>query len=163
MKCIRVPLVLLLWSIFTTASHAQSTAVDTAALLAPAHRFLDSFNAHADTVPTGIFTDDAVTLDVIPPYVWAGPQAVRRWYTDLLGRTSRTSHANDLVRLDQHLQIGSPGSIQVVGDVARFVLPAVATYVDQGKRQRQIARWVIAERRQNNQWRISVSSFDVTG
>jgi SnoaL-like domain len=140
-----------------------STPVDTAALLKPVNRFLVAFNAHADTVPKGVFTSDAVAIDVISPFVWSGPGAIGRWYTDLLGRTPGAPGANDLARLDQHLEIGSPQSVQVAGDYAMFALRAVATYLDHGTRQRQVARWFFTERRVGGEWRISAHVFDVTG
>jgi hypothetical protein len=140
-----------------------SPPVDTAALLTPVTRFLVAFNAHADTVPNGVFTNDAVAIDVIAPFVWTGPGAIRRWYTDLMGRTPASPRANDLITLDQHLEIGSPESVQVSGDYAMFVVRAVATYLDHGTRQRQVARWFFTERRVGGAWRISADVFDVTG
>lgn len=139
------------------------TPIDTAALLTPVNRLLTAFNAHVDTVPDGVFTDDAVVVDVIPPFAWAGPGAVGRWYSALLGRTPALPRANDLAALDQHLAIGSLESAQVAGDHAMFIVRAVATYLDRGTRQRQVARWFLTERRLKGEWRISAHVFDVTG
>jgi SnoaL-like domain len=154
---------LLVASLCATPLAGQVSPVDTAALLKPVNRLLTAFNAHVDTVPHGIFTDDAVVVDVISPFVWAGAGAVGRWYADLLGRTAASPRANDLIALDQHLEIGSPESVQVAGDHAMFVVRAVATYLDHGTRQRQVARWVLTERRLEGEWRIAAHVFDVTG
>jgi hypothetical protein len=138
------------------------TPVDTVALLTPVHRFLVAFNAHVDSVPRGVFTEDAVAIDVISPFVWAGPGAIGRYYAALLGRTPSSPRANDLIAMDQHLSIGSLESVQVVGDDATFFVRAVATYIDRGTRQQQIARWHFTERRIQGEWRISAHVFDVT-
>jgi hypothetical protein len=140
-----------------------STPADTGALLQPLNRLLTAFNAHADLVPKGIFTDDATVVDVISPFVWTGPGAVARWYDALLGRSPASPRANDLVTLDQHLTIGPLESVQIADDYAMFVVPAVATYLDHGARQRQVARWFLTERRVAGEWRISAHVFDVTG
>jgi hypothetical protein len=158
-----VPVAVFVGSLCATLVRGQApTPVDTVALLTPVHRFLVAFTAHVDTVPRGVFTDDAVAIDMVSPFVWAGPGAIGRYYAVLLGRKPSSPHANDLIAMDQHLSIGSPESVQVVGNSATFFVRAVATYIDHGTRQQQIARWHFTERRIQGAWRISAHVFDVT-
>jgi len=155
-----IRLVLALLALPLTASRAaaatsDTTAIDTAAVLAPTRAFVRALNHYVDSMPAGVFTDDVAILDDFAPYSWTGAHAVADWYAGLLGRTPEERATTGTRAIHGHVTVGAPHYLRVSGDSAYFVLSATYTWMDGTTPVRQRGAWTFAERRVSGHWLIA--------
>jgi hypothetical protein len=133
---------------------ADISAADKAALMAPVTKFTAALNASQPDLPSGLFTPDAIVIDAFGPYRWIGPSSgIVQWYADLMGATPE-DHAK-IVAQKLHLVIKAPQYARITGDDAYLIVPGTFTFNDETGPHKQVARWVITEKKVNGNWLIS--------
>ncbi len=133
---------------------ADISAADKAALMAPVTKLTAALNASQPDLPSGLFTSDAIVIDAFGPYRWVGPSSgIVQWYADLMGATPE-DHAK-VVAQKLHLVIKAPQYARITGDDAYLIVPGTFTFNDETGAHKQVARWVITEKKVNGSWLIS--------
>jgi hypothetical protein len=143
------------------AADPPLSAADKAALMAPVTKFTAALNASQPDLPAGLFTPDAIVVDAFGPYRWAGAgSGIAQWYADLMGATPE-DHAK-IVAQKLHLVIKAPQYARITGDDAYLIVPGTFTFNDETGAHKQVARWVITEKKVNGAWLISAHVWGLT-
>jgi ketosteroid isomerase-like protein len=124
--------------------------VTTADPLAVVAQYINGFNQGDVEQMAAAFADSAAILDGMPPHLWQGEDAARRWYRDVLVEGELHGATGYFVTL------GSPVHNDLAGDSAYVVVPATMTFSVKGDRVTQTgAFFTVALRRQTDGWRIA--------
>ena len=127
-----------------------SAATPEAELLAPIHKFVDSFNkgdsaaAEAAHVSTGV-----IIIDEVPPYLWQGPGAFKAWAKDL------DTHDKNAGMTDQQVTLGTVSLTESTGDNAYVAIAAVYSYKQKGVTMNEPAHMTFALRKATDGWKIA--------
>ena len=126
---------------------AASAKTDVVAVV---HQFFD--NLDPKKVETALAACDSPVsiLDEFPPHIWHGPTACADWWKALLAYDEKSGIT------DGDAKLGPPWTVDVSGDRAYFVGPAVYTFKQHGKPvQEPHAVFTVALRRTDAGWRIT--------
>ncbi|MBV8245000.1 MAG: hypothetical protein JOZ38_03680 [Candidatus Eremiobacteraeota bacterium] len=134
---------------------------DLTALMKPVAAFAAAFNRVQTAYPTDAFADSMVVLDQFGPFVWDGTGGAHDWWSRLVGRTPE-EHARLLVNPDK-VVFGNAQFVNVSRDGTRayFNVPSTLTYTLNGKAIVQRARYVFAEQKFDDGWKIVASAWAV--
>jgi hypothetical protein len=91
----------------------------------------------------------AVVIDDFAPHVWQGAGACAKWQMALGAMMKQNGMSGAKVSL------GKPTSLQVNGDDAYGVYPAVFSYVQKGKAQSEKGAWTFAMKKTSGAWRLT--------
>jgi hypothetical protein len=91
----------------------------------------------------------ASIIDEIPPHSWQGPQGCANWWTDF------TEFARRNRLTDTGVMLETPLHVVIEARSAYLVIPAVYTFRQSGKAQRETGTFTVAERRTVQGWMIS--------
>ena len=122
------------------AAPASAQTADQA-LMAPIHKFIDSFNKGdgAAAAATHAAGADLTIIDEVPPHLWRGPKAFQSWSADLENDAKKQGITEPKVTL------GAPTRIDKSGDQAYVVVvrrrqTALRRDVDSGHYARSTSR-----------------------
>jgi ketosteroid isomerase-like protein len=125
-------------------------ASDKTDVTATVHQFFD--NAGPDNLQKALAACDSPVsiLDEFPPHVWHGPTACADWFKGLVAYNEKNGIT------DQVATLGAPWTVDVTGDRAYFVAPAVYTFKQHGKPVKEArAVFTVGLRRTDAGWRIT--------
>jgi ketosteroid isomerase-like protein len=130
----------LVWVLLGAAASAQTPD---AQLMAPIQKFIDSFNKgdSAAAAATHAAGADLTIIDEVPPYVWRGPKAFQAWSADLDGDAKKRGITDPVVT------ISAATRVEMNGDQAYVVVPAVYTFKERGVAMREAAQMTVALRK----------------
>ena len=95
-------------------------------------------------------TAHTVILDDVAPYYWAGKNAFEDWQADL----AKASAARGM--REEDAQLGAPTRVEVSGDHAYAVLPAIHTFTVKGRKMREKAQLTfILAKDAGSAWKIT--------
>ena len=144
-----------------TCLHAVAATADgpTPAMLAPAQRWIDAFNAAKTPLPEDDFTGDVVITDQFPPYVWSGTAGMRAW-SEAIGKSLKNTRVEN-----EHVVVQAPYSFMIdkAGEHASYVLPATLTYEIDGKPYTDKALWLfVVVKDSAGNWKIAADTWTKT-
>jgi ketosteroid isomerase-like protein len=125
-------------------------ASDKTDVTATVHQFFD--NAGPDNLQKALAACDSPVsiLDEFPPHVWHGATACADWFKGLVAYNEKSGIT------DQVATLGAPWTVDVTGDRAYFVAPAVYTFNQHGKPVKEAhAVFTVGLRRTDAGWRIT--------
>jgi ketosteroid isomerase-like protein len=132
-------------------SHPQPAfASEKTDLVATVHQFFD--NVDEKTLPKALAVCDSPVsiLDEFPPHVWHGPTACADWFKGLVDYNQKSGITDGVATL------GAPWTVDVTGDRAYVVLPAVYTFKQHEKPVNEAhAVFTVALRKTGAGWRIT--------
>ncbi len=105
--------------------------------------------AAGDAKSSALCTSPAVVIDDFAPHVWQGPNACADWQAGLNAMIKKAGMT------DAKVSIGPAKHLQVTGDVAYAVYPAVFSFKMKGKPQKEPGVWAFALKKSAAGWRIS--------
>ena len=127
---------------------AQSAlAADTAGMMKTINGFIDA--SLAGKPLAGLVTASPSMIDEVPPYHWSGPGAAKAWMADV-GAWARTNGVTEL-----GVRLGAPTRVEQTGSHGYVVTPAVVTYNQKGKAEREEGAMVFALDRRRSGWRVA--------
>jgi ketosteroid isomerase-like protein len=121
--------------------------------LATVHQFIDSINKGDAKAAGALQADDSAIIDEFPPHQWHGPGAFAAWLGDFAKDAAAKGES------DQHLALGRPTRVDLDGDTAYVVAPAVYTYKQHGKPMVEPAQMTLALRKGASGWSIAAWAF----
>ena len=126
---------------------AQATPQDDAT--APIGAFVAAFDK-GDMKGAAAQLDDGVTIiDEVAPYSWTGPKALGGWANDLLSGDAKAGVSGESVSI-------SPASrVEIDGDNAYAVVPAVYSFKDHGAPMSESAQMTFALHKGAGGWKIA--------
>jgi ketosteroid isomerase-like protein len=119
-------------------------------VLAPIHKFIDSFNKGdaAAAASTHAATADLAIVDEVAPFMWQGPKAFDTWASSLDAEGKR------LGLTDQSVELGAPVRIEQNGDAAYVVMPSTYRFKQKGKPMIEKARMTFVVKKDASGWLI---------
>jgi len=137
----------------TCLSMAGTTAVaqsPDAAVMAPITTFMAAFNKGdmAGAAATHAAEADLVIVDEVAPYVWHGPQAFQNWAAALGAADAKAGNT------DQKVVIAKATRVEMAGDAAYVVVPAVYTFKEKGVAMRESAQMTFTLKKAASGWLI---------
>lgn len=119
-------------------------------VMAPIQKFMDAFNKGdiAGAAATHAAEADLVILDEPPPFLWRGPKAFQTWAGDLDADAKKHGIS------DQAVTIKAPTRVEVEGDGAYVIVPAVYSFKEKGVPMRATAQMTFALKKGASGWLI---------
>lgn len=134
----------------TFCSIGAAAAMPDAALRAPIHQFIDSFNnGDSEAAAAAHATGGVQIVDEFPPYHWQGEDAFKTWANDFDSDATKNGISNPWVTL------GDTVRQEVDGNNAYVIVDAVYTFKQKGAAMREAAQMTFALRKQDDGWRIA--------
>jgi hypothetical protein len=131
-------------------SIGAAAAMPDAALRAPIHQFIDSFNnGDSETAAAAYVTGPVQIVDEFPPYHWQGDDAFETWAKDFDSDATKNGITNVWVTL------GNTVRQELDGDNAYVIVDAVYTFKLKDAAMREAAQMTFALRKQDDAWRIA--------
>jgi ketosteroid isomerase-like protein len=94
--------------------------------------------------------DPMQILDGMSPHVWQGPTAAEDWWSAVLAEASQVGASG------YHITLAEPRHVDVPGDYAYVVVPAIMTFDVTGRKVTQTnALFTVALRKADAAWRLS--------
>lgn len=125
-------------------------ASDKTDVTATVHQFFD--NAVPDHLQKALAACDSPVsiLDEFPPHIWHGPTACADWFKGLVAYNEKSGITVGGATL------GAPWTVDISGDRAYFVAPAVYDFKQHGKPVKEAhAVFTVALRKTDAGWRIT--------
>ena len=135
---------------FVVGAAANASAADPQ-LMAPIHKFIDSFNKGdvAGAAATHSATADLAIVDEVAPYLWTGPKAFQDWGAALDAQIKKEGLTDPGVTLG-----ASPTREESDGQNAYVVVPAVYSFKQNGKPMSEKARMAFVLKKDASGWLI---------
>jgi ketosteroid isomerase-like protein len=120
-------------------------------LMAPIHKFIDSFNKGdtAGAAATHSATADLAIVDEVPPHLWSGPNAFQAWGADLAADMKKNGLTDASVTLG-----AAPTREESDGQNAYVVVPAAFSFKQNGKAMREKAQMTFVLKKDASGWLI---------
>ena len=138
------------FAVVVSVNPKSAFATEKTDVTAAVHQFFD--NLDEKNLPKALAACDSPVsiLDEFPPHVWHGPTACADWFKGLAAYDQQTGITDPVATL------GAPWTVDVTGDHAYFVAPAVYTYKQHGKPVKEArAVFTVALRHTDAGWRIT--------
>ena len=121
-----------------------------AQLMAPIHKFIDSFNKGdvAGAAATHSATADLTIVDEVPPHLWNGAKAFQSWAADLDADAKKNGMTEPAVTL------GAATREESDGQNAYVVVPAVFSFKQNGKAMTEKAQMTFVLKKDASGWLI---------
>jgi ketosteroid isomerase-like protein len=128
---------------------AGASAAD-AQLMAPIHKFIDSFNKGdaAGAAATHSATADLTIVDEVPPHLWNGAKAFQSWAADLDADAKKNGMTEPAVKL------GAAARQESDGQNAYVVVPAIFSFKQNGKAMSEKAQMTFVLKKDASGWLI---------
>jgi ketosteroid isomerase-like protein len=131
-------------------SPKAALATDKTDVVATVHKFFDNLDPKRLDTALAACDSPVSILDEFPPHIWHGPTACADWWQGLLAYDEKSGIT------DGNAKLGTPWAIEVTGDRAYFVAPAIYTFKQHGKPMEEAhAVFTAALRRTDAGWRIT--------
>jgi ketosteroid isomerase-like protein len=119
-------------------------------VIAPIQKFMDAFNKGdiAGAAATHTAGPDLVILDEVPPFLWRGPKAFHTWAGDLDADSKRKGIT------DQQVTISAPTRVEMEGDGAYVIVPAVYAFKEKGVAMRASSQMTFFLKKEASGWLI---------
>jgi hypothetical protein len=130
-----------------TPAFAQSPD---AAVMVPITTFIAAFNKGdmAGAAATHAADADLVIVDEVAPYAWHGLQAFHDWAASLAADDAKAGNT------DQKVVIAAARRIEMAGDAAYVIVPAVYTFKAKGVAMREPAQMTFTLKKGPSGWLI---------
>jgi ketosteroid isomerase-like protein len=126
---------------------AQATPQDDAT--APIGAFVAAFDKGDLKTAAAQLSDSPTIIDEVAPYSWTGPKALGGWAHDLLAGDAKAGINGESVSI-------SPASrVEIDGDSAYAVVPAVYAFKDHGAPMSETAQMTFALQKSAGGWKIA--------
>jgi hypothetical protein len=130
------------------AFSAQSAlAADTAGMMKTINGFIEA--SLSGKPVEGFVSASPNIVDEVPPYRWSGAGSAKVWLADV-DRWAKANGATDLAA-----KLSAPRRVEQAGSHGYVVTPAVFSYKQKGKAEREEAAMVFALERGKSGWRIT--------
>jgi hypothetical protein len=118
-------------------------------VMAPIQKFIDSFNKGdmAGAASTHAAADLTI-IDEVPPFLWRGPEALKRWSADLDADAKKRGITEPLVTIKGATRTESNG------DSVYVVVPAVYSFKERGVSMREPAQMTFVLKKGTAGWLI---------
>jgi ketosteroid isomerase-like protein len=121
-----------------------AVAAEKADVVATVHQFFDNLDEKTMQKALAACDSPVSILDEFPPHVWHGPTGCADWFKGLAAYNEKSGITDGVATLD------------ITGDRAYFVAPAVYTFKQQGKPVKEArAVFTVGLRRTDAGWRIT--------
>jgi ketosteroid isomerase-like protein len=130
---------------FTTTALA---ATPNAEVMAPINQFCDGLNKGDVKSAVAACADDMCIIDDIAPHEWHGAGACSKWLAEF------DADAKKHGITDTRVTLKKPLHVDVTGERAYVVIPALYTYKQNGKRVKEKGQLTIALQKTDSGWRI---------
>jgi ketosteroid isomerase-like protein len=140
----------ILLAVVVSINPRSALADEKADVTATVHQFFD--NLDEKNLPKALAACDSPVsiLDEFSPHVWHGPTACADWFKGLVVYDQQSGITDGVATL------GAPWTLDVTGDRAYFVAPAVYTFKQHGKPVKEAhAVFTVALRKTDAGWRIT--------
>ena len=119
-------------------------------ITAPINKFIEAFNKGdmAGAAATHASEADLAIIDEVPPFLWRGAQALKAWAADL----ERDAKAQGIT--DPKVAVAAATRVEVNGDAAYVVVPAVYTFKQAGVAMRETAQMTFTLKKAAAGWLI---------
>jgi hypothetical protein len=118
-----------------------------AEMMAVVERLAQCMAAGVKDSPKGIFADAGATIvENFPPYIFAGPDAVARWTTEM------RAHLDGIT--DLHHRFDEVHDFSRTGEEAYFALRTRWIGVNRGKPFEETGGWAFVLTRRSGEWRV---------
>jgi len=146
MRVVRPLLPLLALMALLSGPARASDATDAIATL---HQFSDGLNKGDMKSALAACADETSIVDDVPPHEWHGAGACARWAADLDAASKKNGISDEFVSL------GKPRHVDITGDRAYLVVPAMLRFKLNGKPMQHPAFWTLAMHKEPAGWRIT--------
>ena len=134
----------------SSGAHAAAPGAD---VMAPINQFADGLDKGDMKMAAAPYAAESSIIDEFPPHLWMGANAFQAWLTDF-GADAKAHGSSD-----PKLTLGKPTRLDVNGDHAYVVLPAVFSYKDHGRPMAEQAQMTFALQGVPGAWKISGWAF----
>lgn len=117
-------------------------------VVAPIKKFIDAFNKGDMAGAAAAHASDVVIVDEVPPYLWRGAQALQTWAAALEADSKKNGMSEEKVTL------GAATRVEVNGNDAYVVTPAVFTFKQKGAAMRESAQMTFVLKKEAAGWLI---------
>lgn len=125
-------------------------ASDKTDVVAAVHRFFDNLDEKKLQTALAACDSPVSIVDEFPPHEWHGPTACADWWKGFVAYNEKSGITDGVATL------GTAWTVDVTGDRAYFVAPAVYTYQQHAKPVKEAhAVFTVALRRTDAGWRIT--------
>jgi len=140
----------IVFAVVISISPKSVFASDKTDVTATVHQFFDNLDEKDLSKALAACDSPVSILDEFPPHVWHGPTACSDWFKGLVAYDQQTEITDGVATL------GVPWTLDVTGDRAYFVAPAVYTFKQHGKPVKEAhAVFTVALRKTDAGWRIT--------
>ena len=120
--------------------------------------YVDAFNEGDGKAMAAACADPMQILDGMSPHVWQGPTAAEDWWSEVLAEAEHVGASG------YHIALAGPRHVDVTGDYAYVVVPAIMTFDLKGRKVTQTnALFTVALRKADAAWRLSAWAWDQGG
>ena len=133
---------LLLFSIPTNAT-PESDITDTV------QKWFDAFNKGDAKTVVSSCTKDATVLDDFAPYVWQGPNACSKWYSDFRSFVTKSNI------IEPSIALGKAQHVDITGDIAYVVIPTTFEFKKDGKPVHETGIIILKMHKSATAWQIA--------
>jgi SnoaL-like domain len=119
-------------------------------VMAPIQKFIDTFNKGdmAGAASTHAAEADLTIIDEVPPFLWRGPQAFKRWSADLDADAKKRGITEPSVTIKAATRTESNG------DSVYVVVPVVYSFKERGVSMREPAQMTFVLKKGPTGWLI---------
>jgi len=138
------------FTLWQTASFAQTSAAARAEVLVPVHKFVDGFNKGDTKAAVSACADHTSIIDEFPPHEWHGAGACAKWMSDYDADAKKNGITDGIVTL------GKPSHVDINADHAYVVIPSNYAYKKGGTPVEEVgSMFTFALHKGPNGWRIT--------
>lgn len=117
-------------------------------------KFIDSFNKGDIKAARATHTENGVVIiDEVAPYIWQGNDSFKTWLDDL------GKHDKARGNTDASLKLSAPTRVEVEGDRAYVVAPALYAFKQKGVAMKEAGQMTFALRKGGAGWKINGWAF----
>jgi ketosteroid isomerase-like protein len=140
-------LISLAMTVLMTATLAASEKDD---VMAAVNNFVTAFNKSDSKAAIAACADDMAIIDEFPPYEWHGAGTCSKWLADYDADTKKNGMTEGVVT------IGKPRHLDVAGDRAYVVVPAIFSFKEHGKPVKEKnATWTLTLQKTDGGWKFT--------
>ena len=120
------------------------------ALIAPIHKFIDSFDKGdmAGAAAAHAIGPDLTIMDEVAPFVWRGPDAFQAWSTALGNEVKKQG------LVDPKMTLSAATRVEKDGDAAYVVVPGVYSFKQGTKAMREPGHMTFVLKKNGADWLI---------
>ena len=120
-----------------------------AAVEAPIHQFIDSFNKGDSAGAAAQFTPSVAIIDEVAPHIWTGAKGFASWAADLMKEAQAKDQSENAVTL------GAVKREVISGSSAYVIIAATYSYKQKGVAMHEPAQMTYALKKTAAGWKIA--------